>query len=205
MGRACVFPQVLTQPSPRLLRAAPRAAAEPQPVRRAAFVPARYLPLHPDAGRVWTEADRQTFRLRHAAPGGLPSLAELPLGLVVERSRTMFGPAFAPRLILFAHAPSATESAYEAVLGVPARFGGGFDELIFGGIPRGRLCEPQRLASRVQAVDGADPRRRDRGRRRRLAAGQGAGASAAGARGAARGACARATSVMTGRRGRASA
>ncbi|HTN89622.1 MAG TPA: AraC family transcriptional regulator ligand-binding domain-containing protein [Sorangium sp.] len=91
----------------------------------------RYLPLLADAGRVWTEADRKTFRFRHAAPGGLPSLAELLLGLIVERSRTMFGPAFAPRLIQFAHAPSATASAYEEVLGVPVRFGGDHDELIF--------------------------------------------------------------------------
>ncbi|MGK4003234.1 AraC family transcriptional regulator ligand-binding domain-containing protein [Sorangium sp. So ce1036] len=91
----------------------------------------RYLPLLADAGRVWTEADRRSFRVRHAAPGGLPSLAELLLGLIVDRARTMFGPAFAPRLIRFAHAPSAAVSAYEEVLGAPVRFGGGLDELIF--------------------------------------------------------------------------
>ncbi|WP_437996124.1 AraC family transcriptional regulator ligand-binding domain-containing protein [Sorangium sp. So ce185] len=91
----------------------------------------RYLPLLADAGRVWTEVDRRTFRFRHAAPGGLPSLAELLLGLIVERARTMFGPAFAPRLIRFAHAPSSTASAYEEVLGAPVQFGGGFDELVF--------------------------------------------------------------------------
>ncbi|WP_438014475.1 hypothetical protein WMF18_26710 [Sorangium sp. So ce315] len=51
-----------------------------------------------DAGRVWTEADRQTFRSHHAAPGGLLWLAELLLGLIVERTRTMFGPALQQRL-----------------------------------------------------------------------------------------------------------
>ncbi|XXX73414.1 AraC family transcriptional regulator ligand-binding domain-containing protein [Sorangium sp. So ce134] len=91
----------------------------------------RYLPLLADAGRVWTECDRRRLRFRHAAPGGLPSLAELLLGLIVARSRALFGPASAPRLVQFAHAPSAPVSAYEEVLGAPVRFGGGFDELVF--------------------------------------------------------------------------
>ncbi|AUX35009.1 MULTISPECIES: AraC family transcriptional regulator ligand-binding domain-containing protein [Sorangium] len=91
----------------------------------------RYLPLLADAGRVWTEVDRRSFRFRHAAPGGLPSLAELLLGLIAERARAMFGPAFAPRLVRFAHAPSSTASAYEEVLGAPVQFGGDFDELVF--------------------------------------------------------------------------
>ncbi|WP_437807700.1 hypothetical protein [Sorangium sp. So ce1078] len=99
MGRACLFPQVLKQPNPRLLPDALRAAAEPQPVRRAAFVPARYLPLLADAGRVWTEADRQTFRFRHAAPGGLPSLAELLLRATVSRDDELV-PAFRHALSL---------------------------------------------------------------------------------------------------------
>ncbi|WP_437604353.1 AraC family transcriptional regulator ligand-binding domain-containing protein [Sorangium sp. So ce590] len=91
----------------------------------------RYLPLLADAGRVWTESDGQSFRFRHDAPGGVPSLAELLLGLVVARSHALFGPAHAPRRVQFAHAPLAAASRYEEVLGVPVQFGGRFDEIVF--------------------------------------------------------------------------
>ncbi|WP_437326780.1 AraC family transcriptional regulator ligand-binding domain-containing protein [Sorangium sp. So ce381] len=91
----------------------------------------RYLPLLADAGRVWTESDGKSFRFRHDAPGGVPSLSELLLGLIVARSRALFGPAYAPRRIHFAHAPLAAASMYEEVLGVPVRFGGRFDEIVF--------------------------------------------------------------------------
>ncbi|AUX45440.1 uncharacterized protein SOCE26_069310 [Sorangium cellulosum] len=91
----------------------------------------RYLPLLADAGRVWIESDRQRLRVLHASPGGLPSLAELLFGLIVARSRELFGPTCAPRLVQFAHRPSAAVSVYEEVLGAPVRFGGGFDELVF--------------------------------------------------------------------------
>ncbi|WP_437670605.1 AraC family transcriptional regulator ligand-binding domain-containing protein [Sorangium sp. So ce131] len=91
----------------------------------------RYLPLLADAGRVWIEGDRQRLRVRHASPGGLPSLSELLFGLIVARSRELFGPATAPQLVQFAHRPSAPVSVYEEVLGAPVRFGGGFDDLVF--------------------------------------------------------------------------
>ncbi|WP_437821962.1 AraC family transcriptional regulator ligand-binding domain-containing protein [Sorangium sp. So ce1078] len=91
----------------------------------------RYLPLLADAGRVWTESDGQSFRFRHEAPGGVPSLVELLLGLVVARSQALFGPAHAPRRVQFAHAPLAALSTYEEVLGVPVQFGGRFDEIVF--------------------------------------------------------------------------
>lgn len=146
MGRARLFPQVLTQPNPRLLPAALRAAAEPHAVGRAAHSRSRTKSAGNLVGR--TDLDRrarrahsESIRVQNGLAPALHSRERAP-GMWAA-SRPIEGNDVL--MLLIARGEKRHERHHE----VPC------EARSWHRAPRGRPCSPRRGVERIERLRAA--------------------------------------------------
>lgn len=90
----------------------------------------RFIPLLADAGEISFSVEGDVARFRHSAPGGVPYVAEMLLGLVAERGRQLFGASFRVKEVSLSHPALGALAGYDAVFRAGVRFEHACDEIV---------------------------------------------------------------------------
>lgn len=92
---------------------------------------ARFTPLLVDADRQALAVSGHEARLRLRTGLEVPAAAELFAGMVMRRSREIYGRSWSVRAVSFTHEPQGSRSEYDRLFQAPVRFGMPFNELVF--------------------------------------------------------------------------